>query len=337
LSHDCRKIEEQLAALVLDELTRAERQETLVEVESCGFCRRQVQEFKAALAGFDEATQLMQPEEGYWKGYEARLRARLTADERTGLRQRLLGAIKPLARPAWAVSCAALALAALLAWAWLSRSSQPQNNPAPQQATATQPAGTADDNEDKGKVGGGSQKEDKTERAAKDQQAGSLKRSRQRQAMQAHRPRRESPEETGGGAVLAASVIPSSTLGAIVSEEMLSHFEKSQILLRSFRNITAAGKGSAAAISEERRRSRALLFRNILLRREAETTGNLPIEQVLNDLEPVLLDIANLPEQTTAEDVRIISQRIGRKGIISTLQAYSARPAIAAAIRIEEQ
>jgi hypothetical protein len=123
--------------------------------------------------------------------------------------------------------------------------------------------------------------------------------------------------------------MPNATIAAIISAETFQHFEKSQLLLRSFRNLDLVGNESAAALAEERQRSHSLLFQNILLRREAEMTGNLPVEQVLNDLEPLLLDIANLPDRAAAADVRAIRERIRRKGIVTSLQAYSARVAVA--------
>ena len=90
--------------------------------------------------------------------------------------------------------------------------------------------------------------------------------------------------------------------------------------------------GRSAPPTTDRQRSRSLLFQNIVLRREAEMTGNLPVEQVLNDLEPVLLDLANLPERASAEDLRDVRRRIEKKAIIAALQVYSARPAIASAM-----
>jgi hypothetical protein len=104
-----------------------------------------------------------------------------------------------------------------------------------------------------------------------------------------------------------------------VDPETSKHIERSQFLLRDFRNA------SESDVTYERERSKRLLGDNILLRRSAESTGNMPVEDLLGSLEPILLDIANLPEKPTADDVRAIKERIQKREIIATLQVYSAQ------------
>ena len=105
---------------------------------------------------------------------------------------------------------------------------------------------------------------------------------------------------------------------------MVRHFEKAQILLRSFRNADTSTEGFTADLAHEKSQSKNLLYRNILLRRGAESSGNLPAEEVLGSLEPVLLDIANLPDQPSPGEVRSIKDRIQKMEIIGVLQVYSA-------------
>lgn len=107
--------------------------------------------------------------------------------------------------------------------------------------------------------------------------------------------------------------------------ETTRHIERSQFLLRDFRNLAVSENKKVSDITYERERSRKLLSDNILLRRNAESTGNLPVEELLGSLEPILLDIANLPEKPAADDVRLIRERIQKKEIIATLQVYSAQ------------
>src|SRR5688572_6611726 len=129
--HNCRKTEERLMDLVFNELPEDERRQTLAEVESCGPCSSEYQAFRKTLSTFDEAAAVMMPDENYWNGYEARLRAKLAADERPNLWQRLLDAVGVLpTRPVWAMSLAALLLVALLMWGWLK---QPSDKPQPPQ------------------------------------------------------------------------------------------------------------------------------------------------------------------------------------------------------------
>jgi len=96
------------------------------------------------------------------------------------------------------------------------------------------------------------------------------------------------------------------------------HLEQAQILMRTIRN---ARPGDRPAIADERRRSQQLLYRNIVLRREAARTGNAPVEHALDSLEPLLIDIANLPERASREDVSVIQERMRRKNIVAVLQA----------------
>jgi hypothetical protein len=107
---------------------------------------------------------------------------------------------------------------------------------------------------------------------------------------------------------------------------MIRHFERAQVLLRSFRNSDESVDSTNFDVARERRRSKSLLYENILLRRDAETSGNLPAEEVLGSLEPILLDIANLPEEPSRDEVRSIKERMQRQEIIGVLQVYSAAP-----------
>jgi hypothetical protein len=98
------------------------------------------------------------------------------------------------------------------------------------------------------------------------------------------------------------------------------HAEQAQMLLRSFRNASAAG---GADLSYERERSQELLYQNIVLRREAARGGNANVESTLSQLETILLDIANLPDKPAGEDVRSIKSRMERKNIVAMLQVAS--------------
>jgi hypothetical protein len=100
------------------------------------------------------------------------------------------------------------------------------------------------------------------------------------------------------------------------------HVEQAQLLLRSFRNARPADAGRRASsdIAYEKRRSRKLLYENIVLRREAANRGNLPVESLLDSLEPILIDIANLPDKPAPADLRLINERMRRKNLVAMLQ-----------------
>ncbi|HEX8163127.1 MAG TPA: zf-HC2 domain-containing protein [Pyrinomonadaceae bacterium] len=103
------------------------------------------------------------------------------------------------------------------------------------------------------------------------------------------------------------------------------HVEQAQVLLRSFRNARAGGDDPATTeIAYEKRRSKELLYRNILLRREAASRGNVEVESLLSNLEPILIDIANLPDRPAQDEVRSITERMRKKNIVAMLQVADA-------------
>lgn len=113
-------------------------------------------------------------------------------------------------------------------------------------------------------------------------------------------------------------------INPFIDVETARHIERAQLLLRAFRNTRDASAQPDPDLSYERQRSRGLLSKNILLRRDAEAKGNLPVEELLGSLEPFLLDIANLPDRPSNDDVRSIKERMHKKEIVSALQIYSA-------------
>jgi hypothetical protein len=107
------------------------------------------------------------------------------------------------------------------------------------------------------------------------------------------------------------------------SLEIARHVEQAQLLLRSFRNVRLAETSHAPDILYEKEQSRRLLYKNIVLRREAQSEGNAPAEKLLGMLEPILLDIANLPDRATARDVLSIERRMQKKEIVAALQVHA--------------
>jgi anti-sigma factor RsiW len=141
-------------------------------------------------------------------------------------------------------------------------------------------------------------------------------------------PVREAPSETfGTNLVTVAGVRPRESREAAHGDpqfEAARHVERAQLLLRSFRNARLTSKGDPTFnLTEEKQRSRRLLYRNILLRRDAATRGDAPVENLLSSVEPFLLDIANLPDRPAPADLRPIKERIDRKQIVAVLQVNS--------------
>ncbi|HKU73495.1 MAG TPA: zf-HC2 domain-containing protein [Pyrinomonadaceae bacterium] len=101
------------------------------------------------------------------------------------------------------------------------------------------------------------------------------------------------------------------------------HFEKSETLLLAFRNVRLDEPGSAREVGHERKRAQQLVLQNMMLRREADAAGDVQISSLLESLEPILIDIANLPDRPDEGAVRTIRQRVERKNIVPLLRVNS--------------
>jgi hypothetical protein len=102
------------------------------------------------------------------------------------------------------------------------------------------------------------------------------------------------------------------------------HLEQSELLLRAFRNVRSTKGNQAPEIRYERQRAQKLLYQNMLVRREADEKGDVQVSTLLNSLEPILLDIANLGDKPRNEEVVAIKERVERKSLVPLLQINSA-------------
>jgi hypothetical protein len=98
------------------------------------------------------------------------------------------------------------------------------------------------------------------------------------------------------------------------------HLEQAQLVLRSVRNSQAL---SASELHYERALSRELVIRNRLLRRRAQQKEDAAAEEVLVQVEPLLVDIANLPDHAAAGDIAALQSLIRTQGIIVELRLYA--------------
>ncbi len=104
-------------------------------------------------------------------------------------------------------------------------------------------------------------------------------------------------------------------------KELASHVEQAQMLLRSIKNARPDRAGSVD-VAYEKSLSRKLLARNATLQLEAEVKGDKGTQQVLDTIEPFLLDIANLRENPSRDEVRSIRERVRKNQIVAALQVY---------------
>jgi hypothetical protein len=142
-------------------------------------------------------------------------------------------------------------------------------------------------------------------------------------------PRRPPVREPKPGEQFAVSpenaqpVTPERTRSADSQTMTALHFERAETLLRAFRNVELGEPESAAEVRYERTRAKQLVYQNMMLRREADASGDVQVASLLESLEPILLDIANLPDKPDNDAVRVIRQRVERKNIVALLQVNS--------------
>jgi hypothetical protein len=101
------------------------------------------------------------------------------------------------------------------------------------------------------------------------------------------------------------------------------HLEQSELLLRAFRNVRSSKPGRPVDVAYEQKLAQQLIVRNMMLKREADAAGDIQVASLLENLEPILLDIANLPKHAGTDDVRVINDRVERKNIVALLQVNS--------------
>jgi hypothetical protein len=102
------------------------------------------------------------------------------------------------------------------------------------------------------------------------------------------------------------------------------HVRQAENLLRSIRTLQdgQSADDSEIDVSYEKAMSRRLLSENAVLLQDAEVAGKFPTKELLKDLEPFLVDIANLPDKTTANQLRVIKDRAQKTEIVAALMSY---------------
>lgn len=99
------------------------------------------------------------------------------------------------------------------------------------------------------------------------------------------------------------------------------HFDESERILIELTNLKPR---EGTDITPERHRAEALLASNRLYRRTAEDRGQETVATLLDDLEPLLMQIAHAPSRLSADEVRDIQKRVEAKGLVLKLRVVRA-------------
>jgi hypothetical protein len=105
------------------------------------------------------------------------------------------------------------------------------------------------------------------------------------------------------------------------------HFDRSERILVELTNLTP--KNDTVDIDAERAVAEELLTSNRLYRRTALDRGEESVATLLDELEPVLLQIAHAPDDMSADELRRIQKRVEAKGLVFKLRVVrnETRPA----------
>src|SRR5215208_2773983 len=108
-------------------------------------------------------------------------------------------------------------------------------------------------------------------------------------------------------------------------QDTARHIEQTENFLRSIRNFPVSDGEEEIDVTYDKALSRRLLNENVVLRRDAEMKAKFPTKTLLADLEPFLIDIANLPDRARPEDLRVIKERVKKTEIVAALIDYQDR------------
>jgi hypothetical protein len=313
--HDCNTLKDKIVDLLFECADGDERSRLLAEVAACKNCDSLYRSMSEALAVFDQVTRTAEPEEHYWIGYENRLQAQLTGHARPKQTLFVPLFVKDMLAPLPIALRVAFACLVLAAGLWLLFNRIERTNP---------PALIAIDSVDPSRDQKMRRENNKPQDEKRDpvQKQPIAKRPRHTFAPIARNVKPEMEIERAQAGVISERHSSSS---AYLKLETASHLEKAELLMRSFRNMKLSEYPAAFDVSYEKQFSKQLLANNRRLRRSAENKRVLSIEGLLTGIEPLLLDIANLPDNPAEDDVRSIKELIQKQEVVATLQLYSAK------------
>jgi hypothetical protein len=113
--------------------------------------------------------------------------------------------------------------------------------------------------------------------------------------------------------------IPEKARERVLLLSLSEHLERSQIVLAELANGTAG----SSDLLEERDRARELIGANRLLRQTAERLGDTKDVAVLEDLEHVLLEVANAPDAPTSDDAARVQRSIAQNELLFKVRITS--------------
>jgi hypothetical protein len=95
------------------------------------------------------------------------------------------------------------------------------------------------------------------------------------------------------------------------------HLDRAQSVLLEISNAEPGGKqNSEVDISAQQERAQEMLVSNRLYRQTAEHAGDDAVASVLDELEPVLLEIAHSPSKVSSSELEELQRGIESRGLM---------------------
>jgi hypothetical protein len=98
------------------------------------------------------------------------------------------------------------------------------------------------------------------------------------------------------------------------------HLERSRKVLTELANSSGSTSGSTLDIAPERALAGSLVEANRLYRQTADATGETSVANILDDLERVLIEVSNSPDNISGAQLAELRQRIETQGLLFKVQ-----------------
>jgi hypothetical protein len=123
---------------------------------------------------------------------------------------------------------------------------------------------------------------------------------------------------TGASGSASTAAKPDYTRERMLLTALDDHFEQTEVLLVELLN---APEGGGSDLDFERTTADDLVASGRLYRISAERTGHLHVAQMLEDLEPVLVEVARSPKKFDKSDFKFLRSRISDEGLLLKVRA----------------
>ncbi|HEX6164158.1 MAG TPA: hypothetical protein VFZ31_12380 [Vicinamibacterales bacterium] len=125
---------------------------------------------------------------------------------------------------------------------------------------------------------------------------------------------------SGGDSAVSSGAVAQVEPERVLQTEVGDHLDRTQMMLVELANADSDG---ADVLAGEQERAVDLVAANRLIRQSAMQSGDAQIVDILEDLERVLLEVANAPADVTSNDLTDLQSRITREDLLFRLRVIA--------------